>query len=76
MLDIDGWAHMYSGKVRDLYVPQNSSASMAGAVVLVVASDRISAYDHVLSPPVADKGKILNPETQYCFQIHQFRYIV
>ena len=67
MLDIDGWAHMYSGKVRDLYVPQNSSASMAGAVVLVVASDRISAYDHVLSPPVADKGKILNQMSAWWF---------
>ena len=54
-VDLPGWAHTYSGKVRDLYVPDGSAAGRAlveahGDVVLVVASDRVSAYDHVLSP--------------------------
>lgn len=67
MLDLDGWAHMYSGKVRDLYVPQDSSVSPTGDVVLVVASDRISAYDHVMPTPIPDKGKILTQMSQWWF---------
>lgn len=62
---LPGWAHMYSGKVRELYVPASGEASpdmpFAGRddVVLVVASDRISAYDHVLATEIPDKGRIL-----------------
>lgn len=60
-----GWTHAYSGKVRDLYVPAAGQATAAtpfagrGDVVLVVASDRISAYDHVLATEIPDKGRIL-----------------
>lgn len=59
MIDIEGWAHAYSGKVRDLYVPQGAAAFGSGEVMLVVASDRISAFDHVLPTTIPDKGKIL-----------------
>lgn len=59
MIDLAGWAHMYSGKVRDLYVPQGAAAFGSGEVILVVASDRISAFDHVLPSIIPDKGKIL-----------------
>ncbi|SEA23878.1 phosphoribosylaminoimidazole-succinocarboxamide synthase [Bowdeniella nasicola] len=74
MLDLDGWAHMYSGKVRDLYVPQDSSVSPIGDVVLVVASDRISAYDHVMPTEIPDKGKILTQMSQWWF--NQLRNVV
>ncbi|WP_250504940.1 phosphoribosylaminoimidazolesuccinocarboxamide synthase [Bowdeniella massiliensis] len=74
MLDLDGWAHMYSGKVRDLYVPQDSSVSPIGDVVLVVASDRISAYDHVMPTVIPDKGKILTQMSQWWF--NQLRNVV
>ncbi len=54
---LPGWTHVYSGKVRDLYVPAEDHP--AGDVVLVVASDRISAYDHVLPTLIPGKGEVL-----------------
>lgn len=57
---LPGWQHVYSGKVRDMYVPADGSAELAGAErVLLVASDRISAYDFVLDTPIPDKGAVL-----------------
>ncbi len=55
--ELAGWEHVYSGKVRDLYRP--TTAHPAGDVVLVVASDRISAYDHVLPTLIPGKGEVL-----------------
>jgi phosphoribosylaminoimidazole-succinocarboxamide synthase len=49
---LDGLTHLHSGKVRDLY-------AVGDDLLLVVASDRISAYDHVLSTPIPDKGVVL-----------------
>ena len=69
-LELTGWTHTYSGKVRDLYVPDlpPGSAHPAGDVVLVVASDRISAYDHVLPTPVPDKGVVLTQLSLWWFE--------
>ncbi len=64
--DLEGWTHTYSGKVRDLYVPREGSGA-AGDVVLVVASDRISAYDYVLPTTIPDKGKILTAMSLWWF---------
>lgn len=47
------------GKVRDVYD--------LGGVLLIVASDRLSAYDHVLSPGIPGKGKILNQLSNFWF---------
>ena len=44
--------HVYSGKVRELYETDDG-------VLLLVATDRISAFDHVLETEIPDKGKIL-----------------
>ncbi|TQK76846.1 phosphoribosylaminoimidazolesuccinocarboxamide synthase [Rarobacter incanus] len=66
-----GWTHAYSGKVRDLYVPDLEllgGAHPLGDVVLVVASDRISAYDHALSPEIADKGRVLTALSLWWFE--------
>ncbi|WP_425561936.1 phosphoribosylaminoimidazolesuccinocarboxamide synthase [Leifsonella bigeumensis] len=49
-----GWELFYSGKVRDLY----RSAARPGEV-LMVASDRVSAFDHVLEPGIPGKGELL-----------------
>lgn len=70
-LDLPGWRHVYSGKVRDLYEPELSHYSGAhplGDVVLVVASDRVSAYDHVLSPGIPDKGTVLTQLSLWWFE--------
>ncbi len=48
------------GKVRDIYD--------LGDTLLLVACDRISAFDHVLSPGIPDKGKILNQLTNFWFE--------
>ena len=47
------------GKVRDVYD--------LGEVLLIVASDRLSAYDHVLKPGIPGKGKILNQLSNFWF---------
>ena len=57
-----GWEHRYSGKVRDLYV----SPGLPGRM-LVVASDRVSAFDHVLSPGIPGKGALLTRLSQWWF---------
>ncbi len=106
---LPGWRHIYSGKVRDLYVPEIDNGqdtgdtfsaangfvevrgeadevTTAGAVgsrttienvaavelgkskyLLVVASDRISAFDHVLEPPIAGKGAVLTALSRWWF---------
>ncbi|HYH76098.1 MAG TPA: phosphoribosylaminoimidazolesuccinocarboxamide synthase [Arthrobacter sp.] len=68
-LDLPGWKHVYSGKVRDLYEPADEAIrEQAGQdCVLVVASDRISAYDHVLASEIPDKGKILTQLSLWWF---------
>jgi phosphoribosylaminoimidazole-succinocarboxamide synthase len=59
-LELPGWRHVYSGKVRDLYEPAGGDASSEqGDGMLVVASDRVSAFDHVLEPGIPDKGALL-----------------
>jgi phosphoribosylaminoimidazole-succinocarboxamide synthase len=56
-----GLRHVYSGKVRDLY-------QTADGVLLLVASDRISAFDYVLETPIPDKGKILTQLSLWWFE--------
>lgn len=60
---LPGWTHLYSGKVRDLYAP----ADGGGGRLLLVASDRISAYDHVLTTPIPDKGAVLTQLSLWWF---------
>ncbi|WP_402373530.1 phosphoribosylaminoimidazolesuccinocarboxamide synthase [Isoptericola rhizosphaerae] len=70
-LDLPCWRHVYSGKVRDLYepdLPRLGGAHPLGDVVLVVASDRISAYDHVLTPGIPDKGVVLTQLSLWWFE--------
>lgn len=68
--DLPGWKHIYSGKVRDLYVPADESITerIGQECVLVVASDRISAYDHVLASEIPDKGRILTQLSLWWFE--------
>ncbi|MEV4567325.1 phosphoribosylaminoimidazolesuccinocarboxamide synthase [Nonomuraea sp. NPDC049419] len=52
--------HVHSGKVRDLY-------ETADGLLVMVASDRISAFDHVLEPDIPDKGAILTQMSLWWF---------
>jgi phosphoribosylaminoimidazole-succinocarboxamide synthase len=52
--------HLYSGKVRELYETDDG-------VLLLVATDRISAFDHVLETEIPDKGKILTQLSLWWF---------
>ncbi|GAA2656943.1 MULTISPECIES: phosphoribosylaminoimidazolesuccinocarboxamide synthase [Nonomuraea] len=52
--------HVHSGKVRDLYETDEG-------LLLMVASDRISAFDHVLEPEIPDKGAILTQLSLWWF---------
>lgn len=62
VVEIPGWTHFSQGKVRDLYVNNEDDS-----LLLVVASDRISAYDFVLETPIPDKGKILTQLSAWWF---------
>ena len=48
----------YSGKVRDVYSIKNS-------LLVMVASDRISAFDVILPRPIPFKGQVLNQIAAY-----------
>ena len=63
-ISIPGWKHLYSGKVRDLYESTDATLSH---LILVVASDRVSAFDHVLDPAIPNKGKYLTALTNWWF---------
>lgn len=56
-----GLRHIYSGKVRELYQTDDG-------VLLLVATDRISAFDYVLETPIPDKGKILTQLSAWWFE--------
>jgi phosphoribosylaminoimidazole-succinocarboxamide synthase len=61
---MQGFRHVYSGKVRELYVPTDENFAH---LVLIVASDRVSAFDHVLSPEIPGKGENLTAMTNWWF---------
>ena len=65
-LDIPGARHLHSGKVRDLYEVQDPS-TVRDRALLMVASDRISAYDFLLTPGIPDKGEILTRMSLWWF---------
>ena len=65
--DLPGWSHVYSGKVRDLYVPDTATGLDDATAVLVVASDRVSAFDHVLEPGIPGKGELLTTLSLWWF---------
>lgn len=64
---LPGWRHIYSGKVRNLYEPADSQPGTS-ETLLVVATDRISAFDHILNPGIPDKGKILTQLSLWWFE--------
>jgi len=58
---VTGLEHLAAGKVRDMYAGPDG-------LLLVVASDRISAYDYVLPTPIPDKGRVLTALSVWWFE--------
>jgi len=72
-MNVPGWRHVYSGKVRDLYIPETESDLESSPSVLLVASDRVSAFDHVLEPGIPNKGTLLTTLSRWWFhQLAEF----
>jgi phosphoribosylaminoimidazole-succinocarboxamide synthase len=67
MTALAGWTPVYSGKVRELYIPESASSVAEADKLLIVATDRVSAFDHILSPEVSGKGAILSSLTRWWF---------
>ncbi|MFT4288065.1 phosphoribosylaminoimidazolesuccinocarboxamide synthase [Nocardioides sp.] len=63
--DVPGARHLHSGKVRDLY--ELTEGPYAGEL-LMVASDRISAFDYVFDTTIPDKGEILTRLSLWWFE--------
>ena len=59
---IPGWTHLRTGKVRDLYTNDLGN-------ILLVASDRISAYDWVLPTEIPGKGAVLTQLSLFWFDL-------
>ena len=73
---LHGWTPLSSGKVRDIYAPDEAvvgpapqtatptgrprHAKAGPEALLMVTSDRISAYDYVLPTLIPGKGAVLN----------------
>ena len=59
---IPGWTHLRTGKVRDLYTNDLGN-------ILLVASDRISAYDWVMPTEIPGKGEVLTQLSLFWFDL-------
>jgi phosphoribosylaminoimidazole-succinocarboxamide synthase len=62
------WKPVYSGKVRELYIPQSASSIAVADRLLLVASDRVSAFDHILQPDIPGKGAVLTALSRWWFE--------
>ncbi len=65
--ELPGWRHVSSGKVRELYVPAGVDDVASASELLLVASDRVSAYDSALEPPIPGKGELLTRLSRFWF---------
>jgi len=59
--ELRGLEKIYEGKVRDLY-------SIDAHFMLMVTTDRLSAFDVVLPDPIPDKGRVLNSLSNFWFE--------
>ncbi len=62
---LSDYKHLASGKVRDIYEVDDNT-------LLMVVSDRISAYDFALEPAIPDKGRVLTATSMFFFDAIDF----
>ncbi|MFC7328167.1 phosphoribosylaminoimidazolesuccinocarboxamide synthase [Marinactinospora rubrisoli] len=60
-VEVPGLTHLHTGKVRDLY-------GTADGHLVMVASDRVSAFDWVLPTEIPDKGRLLTQLSLWWFE--------
>lgn len=60
--ELSDYNHLSAGKVREIYEIDDDT-------LLMVATDRISAFDHALEPEIPDKGKILTYTSEFFFDL-------
>lgn len=63
--ELSSYNHLAAGKVREIYEIDDDN-------LLMVVSDRISAYDHVLDTEIPDKGRVLTAMTMHFFDTIDF----
>lgn len=61
MPDLSSYKHLSAGKVREIY-------EVDADTLLMVVSDRISAYDYILDSEIPDKGRVLTAMSMYFFE--------
>jgi len=67
--DLPGLALRHRGKVRDVYdLPAGTADDAFGPLLLIVASDRLSAFDVVLPDPIPGKGEMLTQVSNFWFE--------
>lgn len=59
--ELSQYCHVSAGKVREIYEIDDDT-------LLMVVTDRISAYDHILEPEIPDKGRVLTAMSMYFFE--------
>ncbi|APT83396.1 phosphoribosylaminoimidazolesuccinocarboxamide synthase [Corynebacterium ammoniagenes] len=62
---LSDYQHLSSGKVRDIYQVDDNT-------LLMVVTDRISAYDFALEPAIPDKGRVLTATSMFFFDAIDF----
>jgi len=63
--ELSDYNHISAGKVREIYEVDDNT-------LLMVVSDRISAYDHILDPEIPDKGRVLTAMSVFFFNAIDF----
>lgn len=61
-VELSDYNHLAAGKVREIY-------EVDASTLLLVASDRISAFDYSLEPAIPDKGRILTATSMFFFDL-------
>lgn len=65
--EVPGWKKAAAGKVREIYIPVEAASVADADRLLLVATDRISAFDFVLDSPIPGKGAVLTQLSRWWF---------
>ena len=63
--ELSAYEHFSAGKVREIYEVDDST-------LLLVTSDRISAFDYILDSEIPDKGRVLTAMSNFFFENLEF----